>query len=210
MSKMFYLLQQGTIPFFLQLCALFTLLLTARLTTTYARILILRRRLPPGPFPLPLLGNYIDMRMKRPWVHWERLANKYQAPLMTLWNGHRPVIVCSDAWTISELFEKRANIYSSRPQMVCMGDLTNTSENNQVCLQYGEKWRLHRRLTVCIGHPAKVHQCMLTRFCSTLLLAPKPSRPTVPYKATSPKSSSATSSPIPLNTWRPSSDTRAL
>ncbi|KAK4495582.1 hypothetical protein PRZ48_012850 [Zasmidium cellare] len=31
--------------------------------------------------------------------------------------------------------------------MVCMGDLTNTTENNQVCLKYGEKWRVHRRLS---------------------------------------------------------------
>lgn len=121
---------------------------TAWLAVDYARVLLLRRRLPPGPFPLPLLGNYFDMRMKRPWIHWEQLANKYKSPLMTLWNGHRPVIVCSDAWTISELFEKRANIYSSRPRFVCMGDLTNTTENNQVCLKYNERWRLHRRLTV--------------------------------------------------------------
>lgn len=114
----------------------------------YSNILRLRAKLPPGPFPLPLLGNYFHMRMKRPWEHWEKLANDFEAPLMTLWNGYRPVLVCSDAWTVADLFEKRAATYSSRPQMVMMGDMSGATENNQVCLKYDDKWRYHRRLTV--------------------------------------------------------------
>ena len=88
------------------------------LAQDYLRILQLRKQLPPGPIPLPLLGNYFHMRQQRPWIHWERLGEQYHSPMLTLWNGHRPVIVCNDAWCISDLFEKRANIYSSRPQMV--------------------------------------------------------------------------------------------
>ncbi|PIA89106.1 Cytochrome P450 2E1 [Cercospora beticola] len=87
------------------------------------------------------------MRQKRPWIRWEQLGIRYKSAMITLWNGHRPVIVCNDAWCISDLFEKRANIYSSRPRMVMMGDLTDTTNNNQVCLKYNDQWRLHRRLT---------------------------------------------------------------
>ena len=117
------------------------------ITYDYLSVLRLRRKLPPGPFPLPLLGNYFLMRRDRPWIAWEQLSYQY-GTLMTLWNGSRPVIVCSDAWTISDLFEKRANIYSSRPRMVMMGDMVNGTENNQVCLKYNDKWRQHRKLTV--------------------------------------------------------------
>lgn len=115
----------------------------------YFRVLWLRRKLPPGPFPLPLIGNHLDMRMKRPWRHWEKLSfDVYKNPMVTLWNGHRPVICCNDAWTISDMFEKRATIYSSRPRMVMMGDMTNTTNHNQVCLKYDDQWRTHRKLSV--------------------------------------------------------------
>ncbi|KAF7189160.1 Cytochrome P450 monooxygenase [Pseudocercospora fuligena] len=114
----------------------------------YLRVLWLRRKLPPGPFPLPLIGNHLDMRMKRPWRHWEKLSFEiYRNPMITLWNGHRPVICCNDAWTVSDMFEKRATIYSSRPRMVMMGDMTNTTNHNQVCLKYDDQWRTHRKLS---------------------------------------------------------------
>ncbi|EME85507.1 uncharacterized protein MYCFIDRAFT_40760 [Pseudocercospora fijiensis CIRAD86] len=67
--------------------------------------------------------------------------------MITLWNGHRPVICCNDAWTISDMFEKRATIYSSRPRMIMMGDVINTTKHNQVCLKYDDQWRLHRKLS---------------------------------------------------------------
>ncbi|KAK5546714.1 hypothetical protein LTR46_012037, partial [Exophiala xenobiotica] len=54
--------------------------------------------------------------------------------------------MCNDAWTISDLLDKKANIYSSRPRMIAMGVMINATENNQVCLVYGDRWRLHRRL----------------------------------------------------------------
>lgn len=114
----------------------------------YGKVLNLRRKLPPGPFPLPLFGNYFGIPKYKPWTEWERLAFKYDYPLTTIWNGSRPVIVCNDAWSISELFEKRAHIYSSRPHFIMLGDCINASKNNQVCLKYNDQWRLHRRLTV--------------------------------------------------------------
>lgn len=118
------------------------------LAIDYARVLKQRRRLPPGPFPIPVFGNYFQVPKYKPWVAWEQLSKKHDNPLITIWNGHRPVIICHDAWTISDLLEKRAAIYSSRPRMYAIGDMPDCTETNQPALVYGDKWRLHRRLMV--------------------------------------------------------------
>jgi hypothetical protein len=114
----------------------------------YVRVLKLRRKMPPGPFPLPLFGNWFDIPKIKPWIEFENMSKRYSSPMITLWNGRRPVIICNDAWTISDLLEKRAALYSSRPHMIVMGDMMNQTETNQVCQVYGDKWRMHRRLTV--------------------------------------------------------------
>ncbi|KIX01994.1 uncharacterized protein Z518_07933 [Rhinocladiella mackenziei CBS 650.93] len=112
----------------------------------YARVLRLRQKLPPGPFPAPLFGNFFSIPKLKPWIELEKWSEYYKDPMITIWQGHRPTIMCNDIWTISELLDKRANIYSSRPHMIAMGDCVNATETNQVCLVYGDRWRLHRRL----------------------------------------------------------------
>lgn len=121
----------------------------------YIRVLVLRRKLPPGPVPLPIFGSYFITPLKKPWIVWDEWSKYYQSPLITVWNGHRPCIICHDAWTASDLMEKRAAIYSSRPNMPSMGDMIASTNSNQVCLPYGDKWRLHRRLLVSQSHSAK-------------------------------------------------------
>ena len=135
---------QATLAFILLVPVVF-------LVVDYARVLKMRRKLPPGPFPLPLFGNYLTLPKVRPWIDYEEWAKYYNSPLLTIWIGRSPNIICNDAWTASDLMEKRAAIYSSRPRMVVMGDMMNQTKSNQVCLVYGDEWRVHRRLTVSIS-----------------------------------------------------------
>jgi hypothetical protein len=120
----------------------------AILTIDYGRILLLRRKLPPGPFPFPIVGNHYQISKDRPWIQWAKWAEHYNNPLTTIWVGRKPRILVQDAWVASDLLEKRADIFSSRPRLVVLGDLIDSTTTNQTMLEYGDRWRIHRKLMV--------------------------------------------------------------
>lgn len=47
----------------------------------YIRMLLLRRRLPPGPFHFLVAGNHLQLPKSRPWIEWERWAQYYNNPM---------------------------------------------------------------------------------------------------------------------------------
>lgn len=120
---------------------------------SYASMLLLRRKLPPGPFPLPIVGNMLSLPKSKPWRDFEHLGEKYGSGMLTIWIGRVPNIFINDGWVAADLFEKKANIYSSRPRQVVMGDVTGIGKNNQVLLKHNDHWRLHRKMMVCTSLP---------------------------------------------------------
>ncbi|KAJ5669507.1 cytochrome P450 monooxygenase [Penicillium macrosclerotiorum] len=101
---------------------------------------------PPGPLPLPIIGNTHLLPPNKPWIYFEQLSKQYDSPLITFWTGRRPTIWICDAWAASELLDKRAAIYASRPRMVVFSEL-GAGQSNLVNMYYGDRWRLHRKLT---------------------------------------------------------------
>lgn len=118
------------------------------IAVSYVRVLTLRQKLPPGPFPLPLIGNHLQIPLPKPWVAFEEWSKYYNSPLLTIWIGRWPKIIVNDAWVAHELTEKRANIYSDRPRHVVHGERLGARQHNQTYLPYGDKWRTHRMLMV--------------------------------------------------------------
>src|SRR5579859_2327873 len=114
-------------------------LATVVVVIDYVRILALRRKLPPGPFPWPIVGNTYYLPDTKPWFYFEKLSQKYNTPLITFWIGRNPTVWLNDAWCAAELLDKRAGIYSSRPHMVVFGDL-GSGDKNLVTMKYGERW----------------------------------------------------------------------
>ncbi|PNS18366.1 3-hydroxyphenylacetate 6-hydroxylase [Sphaceloma murrayae] len=124
---------------------IFTILL-AYITFEYGGVLKQRMELPPGPFPLPIFGNHFAIPKSKPWIAFEQWSKEYNNPLITVWLGSRPIIILNDAWTASDLLDKRAAIYASRPTMIVMADVSGQTNINQTTLPYGDRWRNHRKL----------------------------------------------------------------
>lgn len=106
--------------------------------------------MPPGPLPFPIVGNTFMLPDNKPWLWFEELSKAYKSPLVTVWIGRNPTVWINDAWTASDLFEKRAGIYSSRPRMLVFAELGAGQSNlvNQYTFspEQRERWRLQRKL----------------------------------------------------------------
>jgi hypothetical protein len=61
----------------------------------YGHMLYLRSKMPPGPFPLPIVGNTLSLPQNKPWLLFEELSKKYKTPVITFWVG-RYVLPCRD------------------------------------------------------------------------------------------------------------------
>lgn len=101
-------------------------------------------RMPPGPTPLPFIGNKLQLPKSKPWIQFQEWSKKY-GPIFTVWIGRQPTVVISDPAVATELLESRSSKYSSRPRMVAMGELL--WDNASILVQpYGREWSIRRKL----------------------------------------------------------------
>ncbi|WVZ55356.1 hypothetical protein U9M48_006028 [Paspalum notatum var. saurae] len=102
-----------------------------------------RRCLPPGPWPLPIVGNLLDMS-NLPHRSLARLAKRH-GPLMTVRLGSTVAIVASSPSTAREVLQRHNATLSGRaPQDSWRGG--NHVANSVFVLQQGHRWRALRRL----------------------------------------------------------------
>jgi cytochrome P450 len=137
---------------------------------------ILYLRLPPGPTPIPFIGNKFIIPASSPWIQFEKWSHIY-GPIFTLWIGRRPTIVISDPNVAVDLLEKRSTKFSSRPRFVVMGELY--WDNAGILVQpYGKEWQIRRRMLHQALNPSAlrlykpVQEAEAARLCGALLDEP--------------------------------------
>uniref|UniRef100_A0A0W0G830 Putative OrdA protein n=1 Tax=Moniliophthora roreri TaxID=221103 RepID=A0A0W0G830_MONRR len=77
--------------------------------------------LPPGPSPLPLLGNVFDMPSGQEWLTFAEWGRKYGGICSVTLMG-QPMIIINSADIMAEL-DKKSAIYSDRPRLEMGGEL---------------------------------------------------------------------------------------
>ncbi|GMJ05329.1 TRANSPARENT TESTA 7, CYTOCHROME P450 75B1 [Hibiscus trionum] len=100
------------------------------------------RKLPPGPAPLPIIGN-LHMLGKLPHQSLHHLAKKY-GPIMSIKLGYVPTIVVSSP-EAAELFLKVHDlVFAGRPR-VQSSDYLTCGAKGLAFTQYGSYWRTVRK-----------------------------------------------------------------
>ncbi|KAG2111960.1 cytochrome P450, partial [Suillus discolor] len=99
--------------------------------------------LPPGPRPIPLIGNIRGVDINAPWLAYTEWGKQYGDIVYSNLFGQHIVVINSEKVAI-ELLEKRSYNYSDRPDLP-----TNALFGfgfNTILMRYGARWRRQRRI----------------------------------------------------------------
>uniref|UniRef100_A0A667YBA6 Cytochrome P450, family 2, subfamily X, polypeptide 9 n=1 Tax=Myripristis murdjan TaxID=586833 RepID=A0A667YBA6_9TELE len=102
------------------------------------------KNFPPGPEPLPVFGNVLQLSMKNPVRDLEELSGRY-GKVYSLFLGWRPAVVIHGLQAVREALVTRAVDFAGRPQGMMINHVT---ENKGVLHFPVSVWREHRRFAL--------------------------------------------------------------
>ncbi|XP_044145594.1 cytochrome P450 2K4-like [Bufo gargarizans] len=102
------------------------------------------KNFPPGPKPLPILGNILMMDMWKPYKTFVQLSKEYGTVFSVQMGRTKFVILCGYE-TIKDALINNAEVFSDRPQNPLF---TNSVKDHGIVFSNGENWKVMRRFTL--------------------------------------------------------------
>ncbi|XP_012316881.2 cytochrome P450 2B6 [Aotus nancymaae] len=123
---------------------LFLALLTGLLLLLVRRQPKAHGRLPPGPRPLPLLGNLLQMDRRGLLKSFLKLREKY-GDVFTVYLGRRPVVMLCGVDAIREALVDQAEAFSGRGKIAIVDPIF---QGHGVVFANGDRWKVLRRFSL--------------------------------------------------------------
>ncbi|KAM4696321.1 uncharacterized protein WCC33_015083 [Rhinophrynus dorsalis] len=103
-----------------------------------------RRNLPPGPTPLPMIGNLLQIKRGEMAKSLVKVGKQY-GPVYTLYFGSRPVVIISGYQAVKEALVDQGEEFSGRGRMVSVDKIF---DGFGVVFSNGERWKQLRRFSL--------------------------------------------------------------
>ncbi|XP_077144290.1 cytochrome P450 2B4-like [Ranitomeya variabilis] len=101
--------------------------------------------LPPGPAPLPLLGNILQMDFSNLVKGLKKFSEEY-GPVYTIYIGATPAVVVRGLKDLKEILVNKGHDFADRPYTRLINDISETK--GLIVAPYGPAWKEHRRFTL--------------------------------------------------------------
>ncbi|KAM3930504.1 cytochrome P450 2K1-like [Leptodactylus fuscus] len=129
----------------------------------------LPKNFPPGPKPLPIIGNMHIMDMKRPYKTFLELSKKY-GPVYSVHVGSQKMVLLCGYDTVKDALVNYAEDFSERPYVPIFHDL---SKGYGILFSHGENWKVMRRFTLStlrdLGMGRKTIENRISEECDSLV-----------------------------------------
>ncbi|KAG9470268.1 hypothetical protein GDO78_018370 [Eleutherodactylus coqui] len=100
--------------------------------------------LPPGPRPLPIIGNLHILDLKKPYQTLHQLSKKY-GPVYTIKLGVEEVVVLCGYDAVKDALVNHADEFSGRPKVPMFHEIT---KGHGVIFAHNDNWKVMRRFTL--------------------------------------------------------------
>ncbi|KAL1769373.1 cytochrome P450 2G1 [Sigmodon hispidus] len=101
-------------------------------------------KLPPGPTPIPFLGNLLQVRLDAIFQSFLEFQKKYGS-VFTVYFGPRPVVILCGHEAVKEALIDQADDFSGRGEMPT---IDKNFQNYGLAMANGERWKVLRRFSL--------------------------------------------------------------
>ncbi|XP_043937185.1 cytochrome P450 2J2-like isoform X1 [Protopterus annectens] len=100
---------------------------------------------PPGPWALPIIGNFLQVNLHNPVPDFNKLAKTY-GNIYSIFLGGTPVVILHGFQTVKEVFGNSGLLFADRPPVPVLQSCTKMK--GMITAPYGREWKEQRRFTL--------------------------------------------------------------